>query len=366
MRRVLCILSCMNAGGAETFLMKIYRKIDRTKYQMDFCVNVFEEGFYDKEITQMGGRIFRIPAKSDSLKEFKRQLSSIIKSQKYNSVLRITSNTMGFLDLKVAKKAGAKVCAARSSNSNDPAGIKAKIAHKLGRFLYGKYVDIKIAPSDLAAIYTFGERTYQKGEVKILRNALDLDVYMYDSEERKRIRKEFGVKDSDILCGHVGRFSAQKNHIFLIDIFSALCKKRSNYKLLLVGRGELEEQIRKKCAQEGLSDRVIFAGVRSDIPAVLSAMDVFVFPSLYEGMPNTVIEAQASGLSCLISDSITKEANVINLVEYMSLKRAASEWADKLSTMRSSDRSKASLNLRNQGYSIDSVTEEFIKLIYES
>ena len=128
----------------------------------------------------------------------------------------------------------------------------------------------------------------------------------------------------------------------------------------------MEEQIRKKCAQEGLSDRVIFAGVRSDIPAVLSAMDVFVFPSLYEGMPNTVIEAQASGLSCLISDSITKEANVINLVEYMSLKRAASEWADNLSTMRSSDRSKASLNLRNQGYSIDSVTEEFIKLIYES
>ena len=308
---MLCILSCMNAGGAETFLMKIYRKIDRTKYQMDFCVNVFEEGFYDKEITQMGGRIFRIPAKSDSLKEFKRQLSSIIKSQKYNSVLRITSNTMGFLDLKVAKKAGAKVCAARSSNSNDPAGIKAKIAHKLGRFLYGKYVDIKIAPSDLAAIYTFGERTYQKGEVKILRNALDLDVYMYDSEERKRIRKEFGVKDSDILCGHVGRFSAQKNHIFLIDIFSALCKKRSNYKLLLVGRGELEEQIRKKCAQEGLSDRVIFAGVRSDIPAVLSAMDVFVFPSLYEGMPNTVIEAYAYGKPVIAS----RLGSFVNIVD---------------------------------------------------
>ena len=363
MKRVLCILSCMNAGGAETFLMKIYRQLDRTKYQMDFCVNIFEEGFYDKEIIKMGGRIFHIPSKSDNLKEFKRQLTTIIKEDHYESVLRITSNTMGFLDLKVAKKAGAKVCAARSSNSNDPAGIKAKVAHRLGRILYGKYVDVKIAPSDLAAIYTFGEQSYKNGEVIILHNALDLDVYKFEPEERKRIRSEFGVKESEILCGHVGRFSPQKNHDFLIDIFSELCKERSNYKLLLVGNGELEEKIREKCSDKGLQDKVIFAGVRSDIPAILSAMDVFVFPSLYEGMPNTVIEAQATGLPCVISDTITKEADVTGLVKYVSLSDMKC-WISTIKNMLNMPRRNMSELMNSKGYGISYVVHQFEQVIF--
>lgn len=364
MKRVLCILSCMNAGGAETFLMKIYRQLDRTKYQMDFCVNIFEEGFYDKEIIKMGGRIFHIPSKSDNLKEFKRQLTTIIKDEHYESVLRITSNTMGFLDLKVAKKAGAKVCAARSSNSNDPAGLKAKIAHRLGRFLYGKYVDVKIAPSDLAAIYTFGERAYKNGEVKILHNALDLNIYKYDSEGRKRIRAEFGIKESEILCGHVGRFSPQKNHDFLIDIFSELCKERSNYKLLLVGNGELEEKIRDKCSDRGLQDKVIFAGVRSDIPALLSAMDIFVFPSLYEGMPNTVIEAQATGLPCVISDTITREADITGLVKYCSIKSDPDNWVLVINDILHNKRLDTKKQIIDCRYDISGVTTDFVKLIF--
>lgn len=365
MKRVLCILSSMNAGGAETFLMKIYRQLDRTNYQMDFCVNIFEEGFYDKEITEMGGRIFHIPAKSDNLKEFKKQLITLIKNEHYESVLRITSNTMGFLDLKVAKKAGVKLCAARSSNSNDPAGIKAKVAHRLGRILYGKYVDAKIAPSDLAAIYTFGERAYKNGDVKILHNALDLDVYKFDSEGRKRIRTEFGIKESEILCGHVGRFSTQKNHDFLIDIFSELCHERSNCKLLLVGKGELEEKIREKCTEKGLQDKVIFAGVRSDIPAILSAMDVFVFPSLYEGMPNTVIEAQATGLPCVISDTITKEADITGYVKYCSLSENASIWKECVfNSVISRKRSQTKGVLIDKGYDIRNVVEQFQALIF--
>lgn len=354
----------MNAGGAETFLMKIYRQLDRTNYQMDFCVNIFQDGFYDKEITEMGGRIFHIPAKSDNLKEFKRQLSAIVENEHYESVLRITSNSMGFLDLKVAKKAGAKLCAARSSNSNDPAGIKAKVAHRLGRILYGKYVDVKIAPSDLAAIYTFGKRAYKNGEVKILHNALDLDVYKFEPEARKRIRAEFGIKESELLCGHIGRFSPQKNHDFLIDIFAELSKENSNYKLLLVGHGELEERIREKCAYKGLQDKVIFAGVRSDIPDILSAMDVFVFPSLYEGMPNTVIEAQATGLPCIISDTITREANITGLVYYVSLHDEVVKWTEQMVKLDRVDRLLATEILIRAGYDIESSVKEFVSSIY--
>ena len=142
MKRVLCILSGMNAGGAETFLMKMYRAIDKSEYQMDFCVNVKEKNFYEDEILSLGGRMFRIPAKSQDLKEYKRQLTEIVRNEGYEYVLRITSNCMGFMDLKIAKKAGATLCAARSSNSSDGKGWKPWLAHRMGKLLYGKYVDV--------------------------------------------------------------------------------------------------------------------------------------------------------------------------------------------------------------------------------
>ena len=364
MKRVLCILANMNAGGAETFLMKIYRQLDRTQYQMDFCINVPEKCFYEDEISSLGGKIYRIPSKSGSYQLYKKKLFDVVNSNGYKYVLRIASNGASFIDLKIAKIAGASVCAVRSSNSSDGKGLKVKIAHRLGRILYGKYIDVKIAPSDLAAIYTFGERAYKNGEVKILHNALDLDVYKYEPEERKRIRAEFGLKESEILCGHVGRFSPQKNHDFLIDTFFEICKERSNYKLLLVGKGELEEQIRENCVEKGLLDKVIFAGVRSDIPAVLSAMDVFVFPSLYEGMPNTVIEAQATGLPCLISDNITKEANVSGLVYFKSLNLGPSEWAKQVMCLNEENRSRYCTVMAGKGYGINETTKEFVKYIF--
>ena len=363
MKRVLCILSCMNAGGAETFLMKIYRQLDRTKYQMDFCVNIFEEGFYDEEITQMGGRIFRIPAKSDNLKEFKKQLSAIIKSEQYETVLRITSNTMGFLDLKIAKKAGAKICAARSSNSNDPAGIKARIAHRLGRILYGKYVDVKIAPSDLAAIYTFGKKNYLQGKVNILHNGLKLFEYAFNPANRTAIRNEFGISEETSVIGHIGRFQQQKNHEFLIDVFYEYLKSNDNSILMLVGVGDLENQIREKVKELNIENNVIFTGLRQDVPALLSAFDTFVFPSIYEGMPNTVIEAQASGLNCLISDTITKEANITGTVSYISLNMKPGYWANNISLSNVQMRPMATEKMKS--YDIDEVTDEFIRLMYE-
>lgn len=158
MKRVLCLISGMNAGGAETFLMKLYRQLDKTKYQMDFCINVFDKCFYEEEILALGGKIYRIPPKSVSRVAFKKQLYDIVKANHYNYVLRVTSNAFGFMDLKIAHRAGANVCAARSSNSSDGEGLKAKVAHKLGRLLYSKYVNVKIAPSDLAAKYTFGKK----------------------------------------------------------------------------------------------------------------------------------------------------------------------------------------------------------------
>ena len=355
----------MNTGGAETFLMKTLRAIDTTKYQMDFCVNVQEKGYYDDEIYALGGKIFRIPSKSENVKAFKKQLTEIVQKEKYEYVFRITSNGAGFMDLKIAKKAGARVCSARSSNSSDGNSIKSKIAHRLGRLLYRKYVDVKFAPSDLAAEYTFGKKAVQKGAVSILHNGVDLNVFGFDETGRENIRAEFGISPSQTVIGHIGRFMSQKNHTFLLDIFRQIYAQDNNAVLLLVGKGELETQIREKIKALGLERNVIFTGVRSDIPKLLSAMDVFVFPSFYEGMPNTVIEAQATGLPCVIADTITKEADITGLVQYLPLTDSVEEWAQVAIRAISKERKNTKDDFINNKYDIESVAKEFVRLVFD-
>ena len=365
MKRLLCIISGMNAGGAETFLMKIYRKIDRTQYQFDFCINVIEKCYYEDEIELLGGKIYRIPSKSENPKEFKKQLSALISNKKYKYVLRITSNAMGFWDMKIAKKAGAKRCCVRSSNSSDGISLGMKMAHCLGRFFLSKYVDVAIAPSDLAAKYTFGKNAYESGAVEILNNALDLDVYSYNKEGRKRIREEFQILENEFVVGHVGRFETQKNHMFLIEVFKEILKTNPNAKLLLVGIGSKENEIKKQIAEYGIGNNVIFAGLRTDIVDLLSAMDVFVFPSFYEGMPNVIIEAQAVGVPCIISDTITRDANITGLVTYVSLAKNPTDWAETVKNITVKDKICTKSFFIEKKYDIDTVAKQFINIIFE-
>lgn len=366
-KRLLCLVSCMNTGGAETFLMKLYRKIDRTKYQMDFGVFTEEEGFYDKEIKSLGGNIHHLVPKTKNFSLYKKGLYDLVKKEQYKYVLRITSNAAGFYDLKIAKEAGAKVCIARSSNSSDGDSFKVKLINDISRFLFVKYVDIKIAPSDLAAEYTFGKSATTNGEVHYLNNGLDLGVYRFSEEKRKKIQEEFSLQDKFVV-GHVGRFSRQKNHDFLLEIFYALKQKRKNAVLLLVGNGELKQNIENKAKALGIADSLIFAGIRSDVPDLLSAMDVFVFPSFYEGMPNTVIEAQATGLPCVIADTITKEAGVTDIVKYRSLKDSADKWGKEILLSANNgivNRFLYSKKMKDSGYDINDVVKIFKNIVFK-
>ena len=363
MKRVLCLVSSMNAGGAETFLMKIYRSLDKEKYQMDFCVNVKEKCFYDDEINKMGGKIYYIPPKSASLSEFQNLLYNLIYEKKYDYVLRIASSAYSFLDIKIAKDAGARHCIVRAANAGSSGGVKGYSAHLLGRMKYQKYIDTMIAPSDLAAEYTFGKRAYESGKVNILHNAVDLNIFKYDLSDRTRIRNEFGIHDDVFLLGHVGRLNHQKNHGFLLDVFADVLKRKPNSLLMLVGKGELENNIKQKAEELGISDKIIFTGVRSDVPALLSAMDMFVFPSLYEGMPNTVIEAQATGLPCVISDTITKEADITELVKYLPIENPKI-WADYICSCELTARKDTKQNFIDNKYDIDSSANEFVRLVF--
>lgn len=364
MKRVLCIVSNMDKGGAETFLMKILRTIDRNKYMLDFCVSGEKRGAYDDEIESLGGKVIRITRKSENLKLFKKELFDVVKNGKYKYVLRITSNAMGFMDLKIAKRAGAAVCCARSSNSSDGNSFVDLLFHFLGKVLYGRYIDVKIAPSDLAAIYTFGKRNYRNNKVFILKNGLDLSVFKFSVDDRVNIRREFEISENTKLIGHIGRLTAQKNHKFLLSVFSQVLKKEPDCKLMLVGVGELKDEILNTAKQLKIEDKVIFAGLRSDIPALLSAFDVFCFPSFYEGMPNTVIEAQAVGLPTVIANTITPSADVSGTVQFMSLENSASSWGDAVLS-KCGMRFDTHGEMLNNGYDIKSVTEDFCNIIFK-
>lgn len=364
MKRVLCIVGGMNAGGAETFLMKVYRQLDKTKYQMDFAVATEQKGYYDDEILELGGKIFHITPKSKGFFRNFNSMRRVVRENKYQYVLRTSQHSLSALELFAARLGGAKTRVFRSSNSNTMTTSKKQlILHKACLFMPRLFANVRIAPSTEAAEFMFGKGSVKKGRAALLHNGVDLSVYRYHKTSRDAIRKEFGIAEDAFAVGHVGRFQEQKNHLFLLEVFHQIHQKNEKAVLLLVGNGELEKQIREKAEALGISDNVIFTGVRSDVPDLLSAMDVFAFPSLYEGMPNTVIEAQATGLSCVISDTITKEANITGLVEYLPL-GDASAWAERVMAAAQKPRLDTTEHFVNKRYDIHSVAEHFTKLVF--
>ena len=215
-------------------------------------------------------------------------------------------------------------------------------------------------------MYTFGKREYCKGNIQILNNAVDLSVFDYDESARYEIRKQFDIPQNSTVIGHVGRFNTQKNHSFLIDVFQKYHRIHADSILLLVGNGTLENEVKNKVHQLGLKDNVVFTGVRNDIPQLLSAMDVFVFPSFYEGMPNTVIEAQATGLPCIISDRITKEADIAGLVTFKDIEESPIEWAEEIDKIEKTPRISTTDIFKSKRYDIVSAAEDFVKIIFEN
>lgn len=363
-KRLLCISSSMNTGGAETFLMKIYRALDKSKYQMDFYVTTPDEGFYEKEIIQLGGKIFHsVPKSKKPLKSFI-EIMKTVKRENYDIVMRVSSHSLSILDLIAAKFGGAKVLVYRSNNSKVSGGRLSLLLHNLFKGLSIKVPTIKIAPSTEAAEFMFGKKCMKKGYVTILKNAISIDDFVFDLKRRIKLRKELGVENKFVV-GHVGRFNYQKNHNFLIDIFYEITKKQSDAVLVLVGKGELEYNIKSKINTLGLADKVIFTGVRSDIPDIMMAMDVFVFPSYFEGMPNVVIEAQATGLPCIVSDTITNEVQITNLVKFMPININPTQWVELiLNSCKNIQRENMKLNFIESGYDINSVVKFFENIIF--
>ena len=356
--RLLCIVSSMNRGGAETFLMKVYRQLDKSKYQIDFCVSKKKSGFYDEEIKKLGGKIFYVPPKSKNIFKTFNSIKKLVKQENYKYVLRTSQQSLATLDLLAARFGGAKTLIYRSSNAGLTGGKMSNLINKTFSFLPKMIPNVKIAPSKLAAKFVFGNSK----NVYILHNALNYDDFEFSEEIRNKIRKELKIGNKT-LYGHVGRFNVQKNHMFLLEIFQEIVKIDKNSVLALIGEGELENDILIKIKELKLEKNVLVLGPKKNVNEYLMAFDKIIFPSFFEGMPNVIIEAQASGLPCFISNTITKEANITGLLTYIDLNKTSLEWADIIIKSKIK-RKNTRKNFINNNYMIEQIVEEFVEKCY--
>ncbi len=328
--RILNLFTIMNRGGAETMVMNYYRNIDRTKIQFDFLVHREERGAYEDEIEALGGRIYRMPPVHPSrFGEHKKAVARFLSEHPEYSIIHSHMSELGYFVFKEAKAQGVKctICHAHNAPSfkNETLSEKAKdIVRNFLKHGIRKYTDYMFVCGMDAGRWLFGKENESK--FVMMNNAVDAGKFSWDFEKAEKLKAQMDLQGKLAIC-HVGRFNAQKNHTFLVDVFSAVRKVKPNAVLLLVGAGELEEKIRLKAEALGLAGDVRFLGLRDDVNDILLASDVFLFPSLYEGLPVTLVEAQASGIKCVISDTIPEDCLLTENVDVVSLKSSAEEWA---------------------------------------
>lgn len=357
--RVLQVVTYMGRGGLETMLMNYYRHMDRSKIQFDFLVHRDFEADYDKEILSLGGKIYRMPRLIPWSRKYRRKLKKFFEEHPEYKIIHVHQDCLSSVALQCAEECGIAVRIAHSHNSNQDKNIKYLIKRHYMKQI-PKYATDFFACGKEAGDWMFSGYPYQ-----ILRNAIDVSNYIYSPEKAITIRKTLNIKE-DFVIGHVGRFDAQKNHTFLLDIFKECVKMVPNAKLLLVGDGEGKIRMQEKVKSLGLEDKVIFTGVRSDVPDLLQAMDIFVFPSLYEGVPVTMIEAQASGLPCVISDTVPKDCIITsNLVTSMSLLDNLCDWARHIIEQSRAKRENHLKEIQAAGYDIVTAAKKLEKFYLE-
>lgn len=381
--RVLHVLGNTNLGGAESRIMDLYRHTDRNRVQFDFLVHSGEEGFYEKEIRELGGRIFRVPRfRIYNYFSYRKALKEFFQEHHEFALIQGHMTSTAAIYLPIAKKAGVKKTAAHARSAGVDKGLKGTMTRFLRRNLADK-ADYLFTCSELAGISVYGEKAVQEGKTIFIPNAIDCAGFTFDPKKRKKMREELGLADAFII-GHVGRFHYAKNHEYLIRVFEKLCRMSAGacgstaengadqkYHLILLGEGPLMEDTRKLAEELGVADRVHFLGNHKNIADYYQVMDYFVYPSRYEGMPGTIVEAQASGLPCLMSDTICREVIATDLVETMSIEKEPKVWAEVLQRRMDAlvpkqvNREKYAAKMAAAGFDVQAQAERMMRF-YES
>ena len=381
--RVLHVLGNTNLGGAESRIMDLYRHTDRNRVQFDFLVHSGEEGFYEKEIRELGGRIFRVPRfRIYNYFSYRKALKEFFQEHHEFALIQGHMTSTAAIYLPIAKKAGVKKTAAHARSAGVDKGLKGTMTRFLRRNLADK-ADYLFTCSELAGISVYGEKAVREGKTIFIPNAIDCAGFTFDPEKRKKMREELGLTDA-LIIGHVGRFHYAKNHEYLLRVFAELCRMSAGaggstaetgadqkYHLILLGEGPLMKDTRKLAEELGVADRVHFLGNHKNIADYYQAMDYFVYPSRYEGMPGTIVEAQASGLPCLMSDTICREVIATELVDTMSIEKEPKVWAEGLQrridalVSKQENREKYAAKMAAAGFDVQAQAERMMRF-YES
>ena len=322
--RILHVIGIMNRGGAETMIMNLYRNIDRTKVQFDFVENEGEDAVFDPEIRSLGGRIYRCPrycgrnhlAYTKWWKDF---------FESHKNVYSIVHGHIGStaaIYLSIAKKYGCYAIA--HSHSAGKGSVMYRVLSYPTRYV----ADHFFACSGDAGISRYGSKVGNDvNRCQVLNNAIDVEKFSFNPKQRKALRGSLGISEDTLVVGHVGRFVEVKNHLFLLEVFEEIQKQNRNTVLLLVGDGELRSKIEETITGKNLGDHLILTGFQSNTWDYYQAMDVFVMPSVFEGVPVSLVEAQTAGLPCCVSSGVPLDAAITDLVQYRSLEESPVQWA---------------------------------------
>lgn len=361
MIKVLQIVDNMDAGGIQSFIMNVYRRIDKEKIQFDFLV-CKRNPLYGNEIDHLGGKIYYVPARNQGIFANRKALKDFFSRHHEYDVVHMHESSLSYIDpLIAAKRVGTKKLLIHSHNTRVPGSALHKILHRFNQTRIGNIATDYIACGEMAADWMFG-RSAVIDKVQIIYNGIDLKKFEFDPVLRDTVRNELEV-NNDFVIGHAGRFETVKNHVFLLDVFSEILKMQPQSVLLLAGTGSLVDTVKMKAETLGIGDKIRFLGVRNDIHRLYQAMDCFVLPSLYEGFPVSIIEAEASGLPCVMADTITKETCLKKNVAVLDLAESKSAWAEKILQLnyREIDNSL----LYSKGFDIENTVQKLYKLYSE-
>ena len=323
--RVLHAVPKMDREGIQSFLMNVYRNIDREKVQFDFLIHSKDKGAFDDEIISLGGQVFYLNKLSSKyFLSYQGELVKFFKEHEYN-IVHSHLNLLSSFTLSSAKKANVPIRIAHShSSSISDKGLK-KLIKLFAKTQINKYTTHKFACSKEAAIWQFGKKKWK--DVKIIPNGIEIEKFLFNKLNRQRIRKQYNIEENAFVIGHVGGFRKVKNHEFLLKVFEKIKKIKEDAILMLVGSGELEGEIKKLANRLGFLNSIVFTGSVQNVNEYCSAFDSFVFPSIYEGLGIVLVEAQANGLPCFVSDVVPSEANLSDVYFSLSLNASVEEWA---------------------------------------
>lgn len=357
--RILQCVNDMHRAGLETMLMNYYRHIDRTKIQFDFLTHRPYRSDYDDEIESLGGRVFYAPRLYPwNLPKYFRWMKKFYLEHPEYKIVHSHIDAMSYLPLKAAKKSGVPVRIAHSHNTGIDRDYK-YLLKKIYRSKLGRVCTHRFSCGRQAGLFLFGGKDFT-----IIPNAVDAREFAFNEDKRANKRRELGLRD-EFVVGHIGRMSYQKNHAFLLKIFNEILKREPKSILLLVGVGEKEGDIRKKAYDMGIIERVFFLGNRSDVADLYQAFDVFILPSIFEGVPVVGIEAQFSGLDCFFSDTVPSEVSFSEKCHFLRLSDNEVEWAEEVLNSSFCPKERRAKSLLDSIYNIE-IAESKLSHIYRS